>query len=131
VVPLALALIFRFYVGAAAIAACLATSLVAHSRPFRHHVWYHYLDYGAVTFWCAWLLWLVAARCGARVWAMLVAAAAVLAVLRVLVDREPYLTQRRKIIHVGVHLVAVATTVAIIICGRHSSTAGMTAWTKS
>ena len=121
VVPLALALIYRYYLGAFVIGACLVTSLLAHSRPSRHNLWYHYLDYGAVIFWCAWLVWMVSDHCGVRGWTMFVTAAIVVLVLRIFVDREPYLSTRRNALHVGVHAMAVVITVAIIIWGRNYS----------
>ena len=77
----------------------------------------------------------MAAHCGTRVWALLAAAGIVLATLRAFVDREPYLNMRRNIMHVGVHIVAVVTTIAVILCGHHGfsggGAAGAKAWTKS
>lgn len=117
-VPLVLAVHYRLFLGAAAISLCLATSLTAHSRPHHKHHWYHYIDYVAVVVWIAWLVWMVVACCGMNVWVAAGAAGLLTAVLRAHIDRQPYLTRCRQMLHVFMHLVVVVVTVGVILCAK-------------
>ena len=117
-IPLAMAVHHRLYFGAAAIALCLATSLMAHSRPHHKNLWYHYFDYVAVVAWIAWLIWMVVARCRMSVWVAAGAAGLLTTILRMYIDRQPYLTRCRQMLHVCMHFVVVAVTVGVILCAK-------------